>query len=587
MKNPTKILFALSLSALLLNGCAHEETPASSSEAPVSTQESLPSESSETPGKTYTITWEQDDGEVLLIEKDVKEGTLPVWEGATPTRPTTQQYSYTFAGWSPEIVPAVADATYMATYTTTTQKYTITFANADGTALQQDQWEYGATPAYNGTTPTQASDEAYFYDFKGWDYEIARVCEDTTYTATYARHSLGLQFALTTNKKGYKVTKYSGSASSIEVGEVHNGLPVTEIGPSALANTKFTAILLPSSLTTISLDAFYNAALTSVTIPSSLTYLADESFRHCLALTSISVPTQNSLTYFGRSVFNECTAFVYHTEGGANYVGNSSNPAVVLVGPTSSSVTSCTMASGCSLIAASAFAYSKLASITTDDALKIICDQAFLYVDNLTSFHFPLRLSLIGSDNFQLCPALASFTVDKDNTDFSADSTQRAVFSKDQTQLLYYATNSGTTYTVPETVTTLGNNAFYNAKTLTSVTLPKNLSLIDENAFYLCTGLTAITIPEGTKQIGGAAFYGCSSLASLSLPSSITSLQQDSFGSTSLLLSATFAGTTAAWALLAAGTINGIASKNAPGFSKNFVITCNDGSLTWDGSAWN
>lgn len=80
--------------------------------------------------------------------------------------------------------------------------------------------------------PTQASDETYFYDFKGWDYEIARVCEDTTYTATYARHSLGLQFALTTNKKGYKVTKYSGSASSVEVGEVHNGLPVTEIGPS-------------------------------------------------------------------------------------------------------------------------------------------------------------------------------------------------------------------------------------------------------------------------------------------------------------------------------------------------------------------
>jgi hypothetical protein len=584
MKNTTKVLFALSLSALLLGSCAHSATSDSSSEAPLTSQESP---SSEAPVKTYTITWEQDDGEVIWIEKDVKEGTLPVWEGPLPARPTTQQYRYTFAGWSPEIVPAVADATYMATYTTTTLQYTITFANADGTVLQKGLWDYGATPTYNEATPTQASDDTYSYDYKGWDYEIAKVYGDTTYTATYARHSLGLQFALTTNKKGYKVTKYSGSASSVEVGEVHNGLPVTEIGQSSLTNTKFTAILLPSSLTTISLDAFYNAALTSVTIPSSVTYLADESFLHCLALTSISVPTQNSLTYFGHSVFNECTNFVYHTEGGAKYVGNSSNPAVVLVEPTSSAVTSCTMADGCSLIAASAFAYSKLASITTDDALKIICDQAFLYVDNLTSFHFPLRLSLIGSDNFQFCPALASFTVDKENTDYSADSTQRAVFSKDQTKLLYYATNSGTTYTVPATVTFIGGNAFYNAKTLTSVTLPQNLDVIDENAFYICTGLTAIAIPEGTKQIGSAAFYGCTSLASLSLPASITSLQQDSFGSTNLLLSATFGGTKAAWLLLAEGTINGIASKNAPGFAKNFVVACSDGSLTWSGSAWN
>ncbi|MBQ2189414.1 MAG: hypothetical protein II452_00925, partial [Paludibacteraceae bacterium] len=63
----------------------------------------------------YTIRFENWNG-TLLENISVLEGTMPVYSGATPTRPDDAQYTYTFAGWTPTIVPAVANATYTASY---------------------------------------------------------------------------------------------------------------------------------------------------------------------------------------------------------------------------------------------------------------------------------------------------------------------------------------------------------------------------------------------------------------------------------------------------------------------------------------
>lgn len=68
--------------------------------------------------KTYTIIWANYDGTELEIDT-VTEGETPDYNSATPTRDADSQYTYTFAGWSPEVGAATADATYTATYTQT------------------------------------------------------------------------------------------------------------------------------------------------------------------------------------------------------------------------------------------------------------------------------------------------------------------------------------------------------------------------------------------------------------------------------------------------------------------------------------
>ena len=132
----------------------------------------------------YTITFVNEDGTVLQTSQ-VAEGEMPVYTGETPMKATTVEYSYTFIGWTPELVRVTTDATYTATYTATKRKYQIHFLNYNGTELQSSQVEYGALPEYAGETPVRPSTAQYNYVFDGWTPEIVIVTEAANYTATY------------------------------------------------------------------------------------------------------------------------------------------------------------------------------------------------------------------------------------------------------------------------------------------------------------------------------------------------------------------------------------------------------------------
>jgi hypothetical protein len=122
------------------------------------------------------VVWYDDDGTVLRRD-EVDAGDMPSY-GTPPTKASTAQYDYTFAGWTPVIVAVSESASYTATYTETLRSYTITWLDADGTSL-------GTTSVAYGSTPSHAA-PASVYTFTGWSPAIAAVTGDETYTATFS-----------------------------------------------------------------------------------------------------------------------------------------------------------------------------------------------------------------------------------------------------------------------------------------------------------------------------------------------------------------------------------------------------------------
>ena len=128
----------------------------------------------------YTITWKQDDGTVIDTTS-VEYGVTPKHDD--PTKDADAQYTYTFAGWTPEIVSVEDEKTYTATYTATPRSYTITWQQDDGSLIDKTTVEYGETPVH--ADPVKDPDANYTYDFAGWDKDIVPVKGEETYTATY------------------------------------------------------------------------------------------------------------------------------------------------------------------------------------------------------------------------------------------------------------------------------------------------------------------------------------------------------------------------------------------------------------------
>ena len=124
------------------------------------------------------------EGETLQSSQ-YKYGATPAYNGNEPEKEGDAQYTYSFKGWTPEIVTVTADATYTAVFEQVVNTYVITFVDEDGNVLDKQTLAYGDMPEYKGETPEKAEDEHYTYSFSGWSPELAEVTGDAVYTALF------------------------------------------------------------------------------------------------------------------------------------------------------------------------------------------------------------------------------------------------------------------------------------------------------------------------------------------------------------------------------------------------------------------
>ena len=161
----------------------------------------------------YTVTYYNYDETVLYVDK-VNYGDSSVYRGEEPTRPTDELYSYTFTGWDKDTSNIQEDTFVFAMYKEENPDFIVTFKNYDGTYIAETKVKVGQEAVYEGETPTHPEEDAYYYEFVGWDRDLTKV--ESTFD-TYA------VFAKIAKKFTVTFLDYDGSLlSEVKVGYEDN-----------------------------------------------------------------------------------------------------------------------------------------------------------------------------------------------------------------------------------------------------------------------------------------------------------------------------------------------------------------------------
>lgn len=186
--------------------------------------------------------------------------------------------------------------------------------------------------------------------------------------------------------------------------------------------------------------------------------------------------------------------------------------------------------------------------------ITAVGSNAFFGCDQLQVISLPDTVTQLDKNAFGNCAALSSILVDAKNPAYK--SMDGALYSKDGTVLIKCPADAET-FVVPDGVTTIGDYAFFGAKSLKNVYFPEgSLTTIGAMAFEFCTGLTAVILPAGVTEIGMYAFAHCSKLRSIDLPVSLTHMGETAFLSVGSIeagiadLNVNYAGTEQQWSAI-------------------------------------
>ena len=320
-----------------------------------------------------------------------------------------------------------------------------------------------------------------------------------------------------TIRKGVKVIGNSAFWLCSSLTNINIPNSVTTIGEGAFARCKsLTSINIPNSVTTIGEGAFaWCKSLTSINIPNSVTTIGERAFSGCESLTNINIP--NSVTTIGEGAFRGCN-----------------------------SLTSINISNSVTTIGEGAFrGCESLTNINIPNSVTTIGEGAFKDCNSLTSINIPNSVTIIENCAFEDCESLTSITIPSSvvtiignpfclwhgnlyNESKAFIYEDHVLFNRNKTTLIAYRAKE-TNYTIPNSVTTIGEHAFSDCDSLTSINIPNSVTTIGEGAFISCNSLTSINIPNSVTKIGNGAFAWCHFLTSINIPNSATTIEDGTF----------------------------------------------------------
>ena len=301
------------------------------------------------------------------------------------------------------------------------------------------------------------------------------------------------------------------------------------------------------SITEIGEDAFSYYEGTSLTIPNSVTSIGEYAFYSCSKLKSLTIP--NNVTSIGEYAFCYCTCEIKWGD----------NPSITEIGEY-------------------AFSYYEGTSLTIPNSVTSIGDYAFRNCTGLTSLTISNNVTNIGKSAFGACSDLSTIIVDPKNAVFDSRDNCNAIIKKENNALIVGCKNT----TIPNSVTSIGEYAFYYCTELKNITIPNNVISIENNALDLCTSLTSITLPNSITSIEKSTFSCCNSLKSVTIPESVTSIEMYAFFECNNLSKVYYKGTSSQWNDIAIDLFENDCLINAT----RYYYTNNVASETSEGNLW-